>query len=137
MNPEQRTRVVELLAEGATLREASAITHTPWKAFAAEWAVGRGDSEQGHETELADWYRTAQAARSRKRAVLRALAAETAGTRESGDLLRVLEALEAEDEPEAAEAAGPSPVDSWSPKALALADDLLRELAGQPLAPQV
>jgi hypothetical protein len=123
----QRTDAVRHLGNGATLRESAALVLSPWSSFAREWGIGRGESENGQESELATWYREAQAARARKRATLRALAAETAGTRESADTLRVLEALEAEDEPEAVEHEAAN-LSKWTPKAFEHADALLREL---------
>jgi hypothetical protein len=127
MTAEQRADAVRYLANGGTLREVAAMIHSPWSAFSKDWGLGRGDSENGRESELATWYRESQAARARKRATLRALASETAGTRESGDTLRVLEALESEQEPEAVEDVAPN-LFAWSPLAFKLADDLLREL---------
>ncbi len=127
MNGEQRASVVCHLGNGATLREAASLVSAAWRDFVADWAAGRTDSEGGHESDEAAWYREAQASRARKRATLRALAATTAGTRESADLLRVLEALESEDEPEAVEDVTPN-LTAWTPRAFELADELLREL---------
>jgi hypothetical protein len=127
VNDAQRDNAARFLGNGATLRESAALVLAPWSRFARDWGVGRGDSENGRESELGTWYRECQRARAQKRATLRALAAETAGTRESADTLKVLEALEAEDEPEAVEHESAN-LSAWSPRAFELADAFLREL---------
>jgi len=101
MTPEQRERAVELLGDGATIRETAALVKLTERAFSAEWVKGRQESEDGVESESASWYRAAQAARASIRATYRAEAADEAGSRRSSDLLAVLSRLEAEDEPAA------------------------------------
>src|SRR6266511_3743556 len=110
MTAEQRSSAIGYLGDGAQLREAAHLVHAAWKDFSADWSAGRADSERGSDIETARWYRDAQAARSRKRATLRTIAAESAGTRESQDTLRVLEALQTEEEPDAVENSGFDPV---------------------------
>lgn len=99
MKPDECAAVVEYLSEGSTLREASAMVGVSDRAFDHAWITGRLEAESGTDSELAHWFREAQAARARRRATLRSEAAAAAGRREATDLLAVLKALEDEVEP--------------------------------------
>jgi len=96
---ESRAEIVDYLANGAKLREACAMAGVPWAALSADWTEGRRAFEANEGSEAARFYAEAQAARMRARATFRAEAAAVAGTRESADLLAVVRALEAEEEP--------------------------------------
>lgn len=110
LTPDQAEKAIEYLGNGARIVEASRMVSAPWPAFAADWNDGRADSEAGTDTVEADFYRRAQAARSRHCAVKRATAAATAGSRESADLLAYVRALESEQEPLADDAETPNAI---------------------------
>jgi hypothetical protein len=99
LTAEQRDKVVEYLDGPCQLREAADMLEVSWPAFADDYSRGMADSEAGRASEAATWYLACRAARSRTLAKLRAEAHATAGSRESADLLRVLEALTSEPEP--------------------------------------
>jgi hypothetical protein len=100
VTPEQRTKAVDYLSEGATFSEAWAMVGASRRDAEREWIEGKRDSENGIESELAAFYVEAAAARARIRATLRAEAREFAGSREATDRLQVLAALQ-EEEPSA------------------------------------
>jgi hypothetical protein len=106
VNELQRTEAVKLLGEGATLAETRGMIGAG-RDFELEWTTGKRDAEDGVESGLGAWYLLASAARLRIRAELRAEAVECAGEKRSGDLLSVVRALEAEDEPVALSADTP------------------------------
>jgi hypothetical protein len=103
VNGEQRERCVQLLGDGATLRETASLVRMSWTDFSAEWSAAKHAADNGIESEEADWYRDCAGARAQVRATIRAEAQVEAGHRRSSDLLAVLARLEAEDaeEPQA------------------------------------
>jgi hypothetical protein len=137
VTPEQQRDAVELLGTGSTLRETAAIVRVPWPVFAAAWREGERECNAGDETELALFYAEAQAARAQVTSSLRAQAKASAGSRESADHLALLRKLHEEAdvgdvaETTAYERTGNGAILS-NPVALALADELLRELAAPP-----
>jgi hypothetical protein len=99
LSTEQAEKAVEHLSNGSRIVEAARMVETAWSAFASDWTAGRTDSESNCDTPEASFYRAAQAARARHCATKRALAAATAGSRESADILAYVRALESEEEP--------------------------------------
>jgi hypothetical protein len=120
MNAGSRAEIVDYLANGAKLREACAMAAVPWAALSADWTEGRRAFEANEDSQAATFYSEAQAARMRARATFRAEAAAVAGTRESADLLAVVRALEAEDEPIAGDGDDPN---AWRSQPLFLDTD--------------
>jgi hypothetical protein len=108
LTAEQAAKSVEHLSNGSQIIEASRMVESAWSDFSADWTAGRSDSEAGLDTPEASWYRQAQAARARHCATKRALAAATAGSRESADILAYVKALESEMEPLAETAEKPN-----------------------------
>lgn len=99
MTKKQKDRVVQLLSDGTTLREAASIAQVPWSEFAREWSCSRKEHEDGKATAGSRWYSICQAGRAAYRATLRAKAAEKAGTKASSDSLALLKYLEGEQDP--------------------------------------
>lgn len=99
LSPEQRAKVVDYLGGPCQLREAADMIGVGWPQFAADYTQGMADAEAGRDSEAASWYLDCRAERSRTLAKLRAEAHATAGSRESGDLLRLLDNLTSEPEP--------------------------------------
>jgi hypothetical protein len=96
---EQAETIIRHLGNGARIVEAARMALVPYAALSSDWTKGRRDAEAGLDTLEAGFYRQAQAERSRHIATARAKAQAAAGTRESADLLRYCEALQAEVEP--------------------------------------
>jgi hypothetical protein len=99
MTKKQRDRIVQLLGDGATLRESASIAQIPWRAFEREWSACRREHEAGKTSADSRWYAICQSNRSAYRATLRATAAQRAGTKASSDSLALLKHLEVEPEP--------------------------------------
>jgi hypothetical protein len=99
LSAEQTADAIRHLSNGSRIVESARMVHAAWSDFAADWVAGRTDHETNQDTPEAKFYREAQAARARHCATKRAMAAATAGSRESGDILAYVRALEAEEEP--------------------------------------
>jgi hypothetical protein len=126
----QRDRVVRLLSDGATLREAALISQVPWPAFAREWNRCRKEHEAGAQSVGSRWYSLCQAERAAYRATLRSIAMSKAGTRASSDTLALLKHLESEPEPTADAGASLLEINVVNdPVARELATQLLEALA--------
>jgi hypothetical protein len=101
MTKRQRDRIVNLLVDGATLREAAAIAQVPWPTFEKEWRKARKEREEGKDSAASRWYSLAQAERAAFRATLRRTAVQQAGKKASTDNLALLKHLDSEEEPTA------------------------------------
>lgn len=101
MNDTQRSEAVRLLGEGTTFAETWALIHASRADAENDYIAGKRDADNGVESELADFYRGAAAARARIRAELRAEARENAGGRAASDALSLLAAISSEEEPTA------------------------------------
>jgi hypothetical protein len=99
VTPEQREAATDYIANGATLREAGSLCGVPWADFARCYAGGRMDFASGIESEDAAWYVVTDAASASFDAALRSRVADSAGTRESSDLLALLRHRESQEEP--------------------------------------
>jgi hypothetical protein len=101
VNAEVADRVVELLGEGATFREAGALVNLSARDFDTEWSRGASDLAGGHDSDAATWVQRCRASYASFTASIRAEAVEEAGSRRSSDLLAILARREAEKEPDA------------------------------------
>ncbi len=99
MTPAQRVEVVQHLSGPVRIREAAAMIGIAYREFERDWSKGHGDSQAGLDTPEARWFLDCSAARGRCIATLRSEAHAAAGSRESADLLRLVEHLTSEPEP--------------------------------------
>ena len=110
LSADQAAKAIEHIGNGSRIVEAARMVGTAWADFAADWVAGRTDHETNQYTPEATFYREAQAARARHCATKRAMAAATAGSRESADLLAYVRALESEVEPLAENVEAPNAI---------------------------
>jgi hypothetical protein len=110
LSADQAAKAIEHIGNGSRIVEAARMVGTAWADFAADWVAGRTDHETNQDTPEATFYREAQAARARHCATKRAMAAATAGSRESADLLAYVRALESEVEPLAENVEAPNAI---------------------------
>jgi hypothetical protein len=124
----QRDHLAQALRNGATYMEAASMAEVAPDAFERDWLQGAADLSAGEETELAAWVRTCRSNRARYTATLRAEARGMRG-REATAAVHLLEHIEADAEPDPEPTILPH-LDTWSAESMALANDLLRSLAG-------